>query len=596
MLLSAALVAGLLAASPDVILVTIDTLRADHVGAYGSKAGATKVMDALAARGVVVEEAVVQVPQTRPSHASLLTGLLPFQHGLRDNASPSLGKEIPTLAGTFKAKGYATAAFIAAYPVSRSSGLDSGFEVFGDPFGGDADFLAGAGDRNERPAREVIDEALAWLARPSNKPRFVWIHLFEPHFPYEPSPPFDRIFAATPYDGEVAAADAQLGRLLDRFPPSDSRLVVVTSDHGEGLGDHGEDEHHLFVYDSTLRVPLILAGGGLRGGVRVRGQFRSIDLMPTILALADIAAPKVTGVSRAQNLRTGAVIPDNESYAESLYGSIHFGYAPVRALRVEGFKYIDTPRPELFRVASDPAEAANIVEGRAPLAGAMRRRLLEIHGEDAARAVAATALDPVALERLAALGYVGGSAAPPSATGTALPDPKDRVDHYNRYSRAINAAIAARRRDDAPGVIEALQPIAREFASHFSVTSYLGQAYLDQRRFAEALPYLARARDISPKAGPVWGRLAEALVGADKPAEALAAVDSGLKVSPRAADLLRLKVVLLLRAGRGNEAAVLLERSSKANPGDGLLVAELASLRRNAGDLVSADTLSARAI
>ena len=596
MSLSAALVAGLLAGTPDVILITIDTLRADRVGAYGSKTGATPTMDAMAARGVVVEEAVVQAPQTRPSHASLLTGLLPFEHGLRDNASPPLRRNIPTLASSLKAAGYTTAAFIAAYPVSRASGLDSGFDVFDDPFGGDADFLAGAGDRNERPAREVIDAALAWLGRPSKAPRFIWVHLFEPHYPYEPKPPFDRRFAKDPYDGEVATVDAELKRLLERYPASPSRLVVVTSDHGEGLGDHGEDEHHLFVYDTTIRVPLILEGASLRAGVRVRGQFRSIDLMPTVLSLAGVTAPRTTGASRAQNLLAGSVIPDNESYAESLYGSIHFGYAPVRALRVEGFKYIDTPRPELYRVASDPLEAANLAESRAPLSGAMRRRLRELHGEDASGAPKTAALDPVALERLAALGYVGGSAPQAVAPGSTLPDPKDRVDHYNRYSRAVSAAIAARRRGDASGVVDALLPVAREFSSHFSVTSYLGQAYLDLRRFSDALPYLSRARDISPKAGPVWGRLAEALSGAGRIEEAFDAVESGLKVSPRSADLIRLKVALLTRAGRAADAAAFLDVSVKANPRDGVLLSELANLRRNAGDLASAEALTARAI
>lgn len=595
-MLAPVLLLALQAAPTDVILVTIDTLRADRVGAYGSKAGATKTMDALAARGVVVEEAVVQAPQTRPSHASLLTGLLPFQHGLRDNASPPLAKTVPTIATTLKAKGYATAAFIAAYPVSRSSGLDSGFEVFGDPFGGDADFLAGSGDRNERPAGEVIDEALAWLTRPSAKPRFVWIHLFEPHFPYEPPPPFDRTFAAAPYDGEVAAADAQLGRLLDRFPPSDSRLVVVTSDHGEGLGDHGEDEHHLFVYDSTLRVPMILAGGGLRAGLRVRGQFRSIDLMPTVLELAGVPRPPVTGVSRAPNLRTGAIIPDNESYAESLYGAIHFGYAPVRALRVEGFKYIDTPKAELYRVASDPTEATNLADVRAPLAGALRRRLRELHGEDAGSAANTATLDPAAIERLAALGYVGGTAAPPRPAGSALPDPKDRVDHYRRYARAVNAALLARRRGDPPGVVAALQPVAREFVSHYSVVSFMGEALLELRRFTEALPYLIRARDLSPKAGPVWGRLAEAFAGAGRAAEASSAVDQGLKVSPRSTDLIRLRVASLMRSGKTAEAAAFLDQAIRANPRDGLLHAELASLRRNSGDLAAADAASARAV
>ncbi len=588
---------ALLAAPPDIVLVTIDTLRADHVGAYGATSGATPALDALALRGVVLEEAVVQVPQTRPSHASILTGLLPFQHGLRDNASPPLPKTIPTLASSLKKGGYATAAFIAAYPVSRDSGLDAGFDVFDDPFAGGADFRAGAGERNERPAREVVTAALAWMAKPSTRPRFVWLHLFEPHYPYEPPPPFAARFAGSPYDGEVATADAQLKRFLDRYPPSGSRLVVVTSDHGEGLGDHGEDEHHLFVYDSTLRVPLVMAGAGLPAGRRVRGQFRSIDLMPTLLDFADVAPPRVTGASRARNIRTGAVIPDNESYAESLYGALHFGYAPVRALRTEGFKYIDAPRAELYRVASDPGEVTNLMEQRAPLASAMRARLLQIHGEAASPVENTAPADPASLERLAALGYVGGVApATGPVTARGLPDPKDRVDHYNRYSRAVNAAMAARRRGDSAAVVRTLEPVAREFSSMYSVVSFLGEALLGLGRFDEALPYLIKARDISPKAGPPWARLADALAGAGKAKEALDAADQGLRVSPRYTDLIRLRAALLNRAGRGAEATAFLEASVKDNPRDGVLAAELASARRNAGDLRSADTLSARAV
>lgn len=585
------------ATPPDIVLVTIDTLRADHVGAYGATSGATPGLDALARLGVVVEEAVVQVPQTRPSHASILTGLLPFQHGLRDNGSPPLPRNIPTLALALRKTGYATAAFIAAYPVSRASGLDSGFDVFDDPFGGGADFLAGAGDRNERPAHEVVTAALSWMAKPSTRPRFIWLHFFEPHYPYEAPPPFADRFARSPYDGEVATADAQLKRFLDRFPPSASRLIVVTSDHGEGLGDHGEDEHHLFVYDSTLRVPLVLAGAGLAAGRRVKGQFRSIDILPTLLELAGVAPLRVTGVSRALNLKTGAVIPDNQSYAESLYGALHFGYAPVRALRGEGFKYIDTPREELYRVASDPGETTNLAESRAPLAAAMRTHLRQLHGEDAARAANAVPADPESLERLAALGYVGGTAPMPGpAPAGGLPDPKDRLDQYNRYSRAVNAAIAGRRRGDPASVVQALDPVAREFPGQYSIVSYLGEALLELRRFEEALPYLTKARDLSPKAGPPWARLAEALSGAGKPDEALLAAEKGLGVSPRHASLIRLRAALLTRAGRTDEAAAFLEKFLRENPRDGVIAAELSGLRRNAGDLRAADSLSARAI
>lgn len=597
MLLGSLLVAVALAAPQDIVLVTIDTLRADHVGAYGATSGATPNLDALARRGVVVEEAVVQVPQTRPSHASILTGLLPFQHGLRDNASAPLPRSVPTLASALKKAGYTTAAFIAAYPVSRASGLDSGFDVFDDPFGGDADFLAGAGDRNERPAHEVVDAALSWLAKPSVGPRFVWLHVFEPHYPYEPAAPFATRYAKSPYDGEVATVDAQLKRLLDRYPPSRKRLVAVTSDHGEGLGDHGEDEHHLFVYDSTLRVPMILAGGDLPIGTRVRGQFRSIDLMPTLLELVGLAPPTVTGVSRASNLLAGTVIPDNQSYAEALYGALHFGYAPVRALRGEGYKYIDTPRHELYRVASDPDEKSNLAEQRAALAGAMRAHLRDLHGEDASRAVNAAPKDPAALERLAALGYVGAtapSAGPIPASG--LPDPKDRVSEYNRYSRGVNAAIAARRAGDPGAVVKVLMPLAVEFGGQYSVVSFLGEALLELHRFDDAIPYLARARDASPKAGPTWARLAEALSGAGKASEALAAADQGLRVSPRHTDLIRLRAALLSRAGRDGDARASLDAAVKANPQDGVIVAELASARRNAGDLAGAEALSARAV
>jgi choline-sulfatase len=591
------LIAALAVRPPDIVLVTIDTLRADRVGAYGATSGASPGLDALARIGVVVEEAVVQAPQTRPSHASILTGLFPFQHGLRDNGSAPLARNIPTLASSLRSAGYITAAFIAAFPVSRASGLDAGFDVFDDPFGGDADFLAGAGERNERPAHEVVAAALSWMAKPSTRPRFVWLHVFEPHYPYEPPPPFTDRFAQSPYDGEVATADAQVKRFFDRFPPSPSRLVVVTSDHGEGLGDHGEDEHHLFVYDSTLRVPLVLAGAGLPPGRRVKGQFRSVDLMPTLLEFAGVSSPRVAGASRAMNLKTGTVIPDNQSYAESLYGALHFGFAPVRALRGEGFKYIDTPREELYRVASDSFETTNLAEPRAPLAAAMRTHLRKLHGEDAARAADIAPADPDSLERLAALGYVGGAAVrtgPSSAGG--LPDPKDRLEQFKRYSRAVNAAIAGRRRGDPAAVVQALDPVAREFSGQYSVVSYLGEALLELRRFDEALPYLTKARDLAPKAGPSWGRLTDALAGAGRVEEALAAADKGLAASPRYTNLIRLRAALLTRAGRAGDAMKFLETASASSPRDGLLLAELASLRRNAGDLRSADTMSARAV
>lgn len=586
---------GALAAPPDVVLVTIDTLRADRVGAYGSRAGATPRIDSLALGGVVVEEAIVAAPQTRPSHATLFTGRHPFEHGVRDNGSPALPVRFPTLASVFKSHGYDTAAFIGAYPVSRASGLDRGFDVFDDPFTAEADSIAAGRGRNERPAREVIDAAISWSSRARTRPSFVWIHVFEPHFPYEPAAPFARRFAESPYDGEVATADAELGRFFDRFPPGAERIVIVTSDHGEGLGDHGEDEHHLFAYDSTLRVPLVVAGGGLVPR-RVRGQFRGIDLMPSVLGLAGVAPPVTSGVSRAVVLRSGVGIADNEAYAESLYGSLHFGYAPIRVLRAEGFKFIDTPRPELYRISSDPGERENLHAAREALAAAMRARLRAMHGEDGKRAPAVMPASPEELERLASLGYVGGGAPAATSASSSAPDPKDRVAAYHRYSRAVNAAIAARRAANPPAVVAALEPVAREFPRQYSVVAFLGEALLELGRFEEALPHLTRAREISPRGAAGFGRRAEALAGLGRFDQALADVEAGLRAAPSSSDLNRLRAALLFRLGRGAEGRASLEAAAAAYPKDGLIAAELASVLRNARELPRADALSARAV
>ncbi|HEX9188283.1 MAG TPA: sulfatase, partial [Vicinamibacteria bacterium] len=398
--------------APNVVLVTIDTLRADRVGAYGHAGGETPTIDRLALEGVLALDAVVQVPQTRPSHASIFTGRYPYEHGIRDNYSRPLPPGTPTMAAILRQRGWDTGAFIGAYPVSRPSGLDQGFAAYDDPFAAGDDTTRQA--RTERRAKEVVDRALEWLEKPRPGPFFAWVHLFDPHAPYEAPEPFRKRHAASPYDGEVAYADAQLSRIvgwLDARGLRGRTLLVVTSDHGEGLGDHGEEEHMLFVYDSTLRVPLVFSWPGrLPAGARVRGQFRSVDLLATILDLASVPAPPTSGTSRKAALREGGRIPANESYAESLYAQLHFGFAPLRALRGDGWKLIDVPRPELYRISEDPGEMRNLVDERASVATAMRAnlRLLD-RGRDSAPDL--PPVDEAAAERLAALGYVGGGGA-----------------------------------------------------------------------------------------------------------------------------------------------------------------------------------------
>jgi arylsulfatase A-like enzyme/Flp pilus assembly protein TadD len=587
----AALTLAATAASPNVVLVTIDTLRADHVGAYGYRAGETTTLDRLAREGVLLEDAVVQVPQTRPSHASIMTGRYPYEHGIRDNYSPPLAPATPTLASVLRAQGWDTAAFIGAYPVSRPSGLDHGFMVFDDPFAAGNETTKEA--RTERPAGEVIDAALAWLAKPRSPPFFLWVHLFDPHAPYEPPAPYRQRFSKIPYDGEVAYADAQLGRLLaslDARGLREKTLVVATSDHGEGLGDHGEDEHMFFVYDATLHVPLIFSWPGrLTAGTRVRGQFRSVDLLATVLELAGVAAPATSGAPRAAFLKPGGRIPDNESYAETLYPQIHFGYAPLRALRAEGWKYVEAPRSELYRLPDDPGETQNLAVDKASVAAAIRARLVT-YDRQAASVPKLAEVSEDAAERLAALGYVGSGLAPGARPSGA--DPKDKIRELQSFTRDMREGLRLYRGGDLDGAIRILGPLAKGGTDSFNVQYYLGRSLLEKRRFADAIPHLKEAAEKAPTrrtlsglaAAPIYAYLVEAYGGAGRTREALETVQKALQVAPDNAELLRARGRILLDQGDLPGARVALERARTLGPAEPRIHVDLSNLYRNLVD------------
>jgi choline-sulfatase len=579
---------------PNLLFVTIDTLRADHVGAYGDAKAATPAMDSLARTGVLVEEAVVQVPQTRPSHVSIFTGRQPYEHGVRDNLSPPLDARFPTMATLLKARGYATGGFIGSYPVSRASGLDRGFEVFDDPFTGGA--RQARDDRSARPAREVVDKALAWLGGLKRRPFFTWVHLFDPHAPYEPPSPFRERFKAAPYDGEVAYADSQLGRLLDwlaRSGEAGRTLVVVTSDHGEGLGDHGEDEHLIFLYDTTLRVPLLLSWPGhLPAGVRVRGQFRSVDLLSTILDLLGAPVPATSGASRAAVLRAGGRIPDNESYAEAIYGELHFGWAPLRALRGQGWKYIHAPHAELYDLREDPGETRNRLDDRGQVATVMRQHLL---AHDTKPPPAATAaVDPDAAERLAALGYVGGALFVGAPSGV---DPKDKIADYQKERRDTDRGMALFFDGDYAGAVRVLRPLTTplklpdgRFVERWSynVSYYLGRSLLELRRFDEAIAALQEAVRVNPASHAARAHLARAQAGAGRFKQALATLEEALARAPRNSDLLQMKGRMLLWQGKNAEARAALEDAKGLDPKNPLVWVDLATLTRNEGSVEEA--------
>src|SRR5207249_12152761 len=304
-------------------------------GGAGRREVAPPTLDRVAREGALALAAMVHAPITRPSHVSIFTGLYPAQHGIRDNIARALAPDVPTMAEAFKAAGFDTAGFVSSIVLSSQSGLARGFDEFSDRFdlGTDAPDEARFLDILEKRGDVAVADASAWLERHRRQRTFAWVHLYDPHAPYEPPEPYRKRYRGRPYDGEVAYADAQLGRLLDFLERQGLRgrtLVVVTSDHGEGLGEHGEEEHMMFLYDSTLRVPFLLSWPGvLPAGARVNGQLRSVDVLPTLLDLLGLPASPATGVSRAASFKAGSRIPDSESYAESLYGSIHFGYAPL---------------------------------------------------------------------------------------------------------------------------------------------------------------------------------------------------------------------------------------------------------------------------
>ena len=384
------------------ILITIDTLRADRVGAYGYARARTPRIDALAARGVRFEHAYATAPITLPSHASLLTGRYPPGHGSRHNGM-RVDSAVPTIATVLSTAGFATGGFVSAFPLDRRFGLNNGFSTYGDRM------PRGTRGRleNERPGRDTVDEALAWLtptltaSRANGGRIFLWVHLFEPHAPY--GQPGSGRSVADRYDDEIAESDAQVGRILDALgQDAASSVIVVAADHGEAFGEHGEISHSLFVYDTTLRVPLVIAGPGVPTRT-VGSPVSLVDVAPTVLPLLGLARLDSDGVDLAPTF-TGADAPARDLYAESWAPLLDFGWSPLRSLRSQGFKYIEAPRAELYETARDPDETRDLAAADAPRAAQLRDRLARY----AIGPTEAAPIDRDALARLQALGYASG--------------------------------------------------------------------------------------------------------------------------------------------------------------------------------------------
>lgn len=513
----------------NVLLITLDTLRADRVGAYGSRRGATPAIDALAAGGVRFDQAMSVAPLTLPSHATILSGLLPPHHGLRNNGAGSFPADRETLATRFSANGYRTAAFIGAFVLDRRFGLQRGFDVYDDEIPRDP--ALGDHLEAERRGDAVARRAAEWLAGGDERPFFAWVHLYDAHFPYVPPEPFRGRYSSAPYDGEVAFVDAQVKRLLDeleRLGQRDRTIVVIAGDHGEALGEHGELTHGLLLYEPSLRVPFIVAAPGMLEPRVVATPVGLADLAPTLARLAGVPfAGRVDGRDLADALRRGKEPLPADLYAETEYPAL-YGWSPLAAMRRGSYKYIASPHPELFDLAADPRESRNIL-------GDQRRVMRALDaGVKALRATAAAPPEGVpdaeTMAKLASLGYVGGAA--PARAGAERADPKAMVSLFRRFEEATWATTEGRL-DDAAA---ALEELVRRDPANPVFRSSLARVERQRGGLGRAVELYREAVAYAPDDPHAWYDLASAFGDAGDMKHAAEAAREALRRDSRSAD------------------------------------------------------------
>lgn len=504
----------------EVFLVTIDTLRADHVGCYGDHDIQTPALDGLAKDGILFSNAFTPSPITNTSHASIFTGLLPSAHGVTDFGAP-IASGVPTLAEVLKEHGYATAAFIGAVILDSTGlapGFDRGFDHY-DNFPANLPKTASRYGRVERRGMDVVHRAENWLlSHQTSQRRFVWVHLYDPHDPYDPPLPYRRIYAGRLYDGEVAYADSALGAFLaflKRTGSYDRSLIVVVGDHGEGLGEHGEQTHGIFLYDSTTHVPLILklpsllGDGSPPGGRALAAQVRTLDIFPTILELEGV---NFSGHLDGASLRVlwsrppvSAARNDDEADKASLAGErvvfgetdypIHFGWAPLKSVRAGGLKYIEAPQPEFYNLRADPRETTNLYEPWNENLQRLRAMMAGIQSKSKNFAGQSSLVGSQTLNELRALGYLGSQ--PGSTTVPApslLPDPKDKIAVYN----LIHSAMVASEERDTGTARQALSRALSLDPTSVVALTQLGEIELEQGNYKRAAELLAQSRRIRP--------------------------------------------------------------------------------------------------
>jgi len=519
---------------PDVYLITIDTLRADHLHCYGYDKVATPAIDGLAKAGVRFSQAFTPSPITNTSHTTILTGLLPSSHGVTDFGIP-LATSHPTWAQLLAQHGYHNAAFIGAIILDSKSlapGLDRGFDFY-DNFPEHSTTKERWG-RVERRGADVVKRSQAWMTAHPRTPHFVWIHLYDPHDPYEPPPPYSQTYKDRLYDGEIAYADASLGSFLGYLKAHnlyESALIIVVGDHGEGLGEHHEDTHGVFLYDTTLHVPLIVKlPKNEHAGSLVDAQVRTTDILPTVLDLVGSPAPDhLDGMSLKPFFAQGES-GDRIAFGETDY-PLRFGWSPLRAVRQDGFKFIEAPRPELYNLHEDPGESKNTYAPWNEEVKKSRALLADLRAKLPPTAPSSATVGQGTLSELRALGYLGPADAGSSTTvpePSLLSDPKDKIDEQNLLHRAmlaVDAGDLAHARTDLQKVLE-LHPASP------TALRQLGELELRAGEYPKAAQHLKAARANQPDDSTVAYELGEALAKLDQFPDARDALEASLKITP----------------------------------------------------------------
>jgi arylsulfatase A-like enzyme/Flp pilus assembly protein TadD len=538
---------------PNLLLVTIDTLRADRLGCYGYSKIETANLDRVAREGALFENAITHTPLTAPSHASMFTGMYPTVHKVRDTGGFILHASHQTLAEILRQQGWDTAAFVGSSVLEKHFGFNHGFAVYDDEMP-KSDARKMPGESAERRAGDVVDRAIAWLAPQSGRPFFLWVHVFDPHSPYDPPSPFREKYLGRPYDGEVAYTDQQLGRLfaaVAQKAPPENTLIAVLSDHGESLSEHGEYSHGVFLYDSTLRIAFLLAGPGVPAGVRVKQQARAIDLLPTLLELMGRRAPESLQGTSLTPTFAGKEAPTSWSYVETLFPKLNMGWAELRGIRTNQWKYIRAPKSELYDLVRDPAETTNVIGSNPKEVQQLEANLKAVAGGEGGDKVETTMVDQHTMEKLKSLGYLGGSSAREyTLTGKGI-DPKDRVEVLKWLYLAAS-------------------PDAGTPAS-------------------QRVPLLRRALTEDPTDPMVYYHLGHEYGKAGRHSDAMKLYQDGIRNGLRNAWLFSRLGYLYLRQGNRDEAIAAYERAAQLNPSDGESLNDLAMAYLETGKLEDAE-------